>query len=427
MASAFMSVVFLFLLAFRVPVCAAMGFGAIAGLVAMDLPLHTLPRYILNTVRAVPLMAIPFFVLAASLMNEFGLTKRIFAFANALVGNMRGGLAQVNVVASMIFAGISGAALADIAGLGSIEIAAMREAGYRPAFAASVTVAASTIGPIIPPSIMFIIYAVNMEVSIGQLFVAGVIPGVTIAACLMATIWILARTGIEDCPPTKRSSAREIARTAFTGGFAVFSPVIILFGMVSGVVTPTEAGVLAVFYSALVGAFYRKFSIAGLGRAIAETCTMTALIMYLTGIGGVMAFILTSEQVAEQLIQYLLGLTDERWILLLLINLAILLMGCVLETLPALLIAIPVFGPLAVSLGMDPLQFGVVLTFNLLIGIITPPIGIGLFAVCAVAKLEIGPVIRASLMFLPTLVIALLLLTYIPQISMWLPELVFKQ
>ena len=427
MASAVMGAVFLFLLVFRFPVCAAMGFGALSGLIVMDVPLHTLPRYVLNTVRAVPLMAVPFFIFAAMLMNEFGLTTRIFAFANALVGFMRGGLAQVNVVASMIFAGISGAALADIAGLGSIEIKAMRQAGYRPAFAASVTVAAATLGPIIPPSIMFIIYAVNMEVSIGKLFVAGVIPGVTIAACLMITIWILARTGIENCPRTKRSSAREIARAAFTGSFSIFSPVIIVFGMVSGMVTPTEAGVLAVVYSAFVGALYREFSIAGLGRAIVETCTMTALIMYLTGIGGVMAFILTSEQVAEQLAQQLLSITDQRWAQLLLINLAILIMGCFIETLPALLIAIPVFGPLAVSLGIDPLQFGVILTFNLLIGIITPPIGIGLFAVCAVAKLEIGEVIRASMMFLPTLFIALLLLTYIPEISMWLPNLLFKQ
>lgn len=425
MASATMLGVFLGLLLLRVPVCAAMGYGAIAGLLIMDVPLHTVPRYVLNVVRGIPLMAVPFFIFAAALMNEFGLTMRIFGFANALIGWIRGGLAQVNVLASMIFAGISGAALADIAGLGSVEINAMRKSGYRPEFAAALTIASSTIGPIIPPSIMFIIYAVNMQVSIGQLFVAGILPGVLIGLSLMVTIWLLATFEIETCPATRRSSAREIGRAFLGGAPAVLTPVIIITGMVGGVVTATEAGVLAIFYSVFLGVAYGEFSLAGLGRAMLETCRTTALIMYLTGIGGVMAFVLTSERVAVVASELLLSITSEPWAVLLLINLAILIMGLFLETLPALLIAIPVFGPVAVALGVDPLHFGVILTFNLLVGIITPPIGIGLFAVCAVAQLPLGPVIRASMFFLPTLLIALMLITYVPALSTWLPAVLF--
>ena len=197
--------------------------------------------------------------------------------------------------------------------------------------------------------------------------------------------------------------------------------------MVSGVATATEAGVLAVFYSLFLGVVYREFSFVRLGRAITETCKTTALIMYLTGVGGVMAFILTTDRAADALAELLLSLTDQRWLLLLLVNLALLFMGLFLESLPALLIAISVFGPLVLELGMDPLQFGVVLTLNLLIGMITPPIGIGLFAVCAVTKLELGPVIRATMVFLPTLLIALLILTYVPEISLWLPNLLFDR
>ena len=427
MASIVMVVVFLTLLVVRTPVCAAMGLASLGGLLTMDVPLHTLPRYVVHVVRGIPLMAVPFFILAATLMNHFGLTMRLFAFANALVGFMRGGLAQVNVVASIIFAGISGAALADLAGLGSVEINAMRRAGYRPEFAAAVTVCSSVVGPIIPPSITFIIYAVNMNVSIGQLFVAGFIPGLVIAALLMITIWCLSRFGFEHCPPTRRSSLAEIARSFATGAPAILTPAIIITGMVSGVATATEAGVLAVFYSLFLGVVYREFSFVRLGRAITETCKTTSLIMYLTGVGGVMAFILTTDRAADALAEMLLSFTDQRWLLLLLVNLALLFMGLFLESLPALLIAISVFGPLVLELGMDPLQFGVVLTLNLLIGMITPPIGIGLFAVCAVAKLELGPVIRATMVFLPTLLVALLILTYVPQISLWLPNLLFDR
>ena len=241
-----MLVVFIVLMLLRVPVCSAMGFGAITGLALMGLPLSTMARYMVEEVRAVPLLAIPFFVLAAAVMNEFGVTRRIFDFANHLVGWMRGGLAQVAIVSNMVFAGISGSALADIAGLGTIIINAMTRHGYRLEFAAGITVAASIVAPIIPPSIMFIIYAVMMNVSIGKLFVAGIVPGLMIGLVLMITVWVLATFRLEPFPAPQRSSWGELGRSALAGAPAILSPLIILAGMVGGIATPTEAGVLAV-------------------------------------------------------------------------------------------------------------------------------------------------------------------------------------
>jgi tripartite ATP-independent transporter DctM subunit len=427
MASGWMLATFLGLALLRVPICAAMGVGALVGLSIMGLPLQTMIRSMLSEVRSIPLLAVPFFILAASIMNETGLTRRIFDFANALVGFMRGGLAQVNILSSLIFAGISGSALADIAGLGTIEIRAMTERGYRREFSAAITVVSSTIGPIIPPSIMFIIYAVNANVSIGQLFVAGILPGLAIAAVLMATVWVMAATGYEHCPRTERASVREIARTFGAGAPAILSPVIIVVGMVSGIATATEASVIAVLYSLLLGLFYREIRLDRLLRAFDASIRTTALIMYLTGISAVMAYVLTSEQVASAVTEALLGLSDQRWLILLLINLAILILGCMLETLPALLIAIPILQPAAAAVGIDPLQFGVILTFNLLIGIITPPVGLGLFTVCAITGLKLERVIASTAVFLPILIVALLLLSFVPALSLWRPGLRFPR
>lgn len=427
MASAAMLAVFLVLMLLRVPVCAAMGFGAVTGLTLMGLPLSTMARYMIEEARAVPLLAIPFFVLAAAVMNEFGVTRRIFDFANNLVGWMRGGLAQVAIVSNMVFAGISGSALADIAGLGTIIINAMTRHGYRLEFAAGVTVAASVVAPIIPPSIMFIIYAVMMNVSIGKLFVAGILPGLMIGLVLMLTVWVLAVFRLEPFPAPQRSSWSALGRSAIAGGPAVLSPLIILAGMVGGIATPTEAGVLAVLYSLLLGVLYREMTWRRIFRALSSTARTTAMIMYLTGVGAAMAFVLISDQIAEVLTRQLLGLTDQTWILLILMNLILLVLGCLLETVPAMLIAIPILGPAAVKFGVDPLQFGVMLCLNLLIGIMTPPIGLGLFAVCAMTGLKLERAVRACLIFMPTLLIALLLVTYVPAISTWLPSVLFKQ
>ena len=423
MASSIMMLGFLLLLAIGMPVSAAMGIGALVGLEVLDIPPETMIRYMHEKLRSIPILAVPFFILAASIMKEMDLVRRIFDFSNHIVGSLKGGLGQVNIMASMIFAGISGSALADIGGLGKIQITAMTAKGYRIGFSAAITVASSVIGPIIPPSIMFIIYAVNAHVSIAKLFIAGLLPGLFVGAALMVTVYILTKTGVEKCPDQTRSSFKEIISSFFVGFPTIITPVIILLGMTTGIFTPTEAAVVAVLYSVLLSFLYRTFTLNRIYVAFVDTIKTTAMVMYLTGIGAVISFILTSEQVGEQLAQYLISLSDVPGVVFLLINLAILILGCVLETLPALLIAIPVFVPLIINLGMDPLQFGVVLTLNLLIGMMTPPIGLGLFAICAVSGITLEEAIKSTAVFLPTLFIVLLIITFFPIFTMWLPSI----
>jgi tripartite ATP-independent transporter DctM subunit len=427
MATGWMIAVFLGLAALGVPVCASMGIGAFLGLALIDAPLNTFPRYMLHDVRSVPLLAIPFFILAGNLMNRFGLTRRIFEFVECLVGAVTAGLAQVTVLSSVIFAGISGSALADIAGLGVMQIEAMKRAGYRAEFAASLTIASSLLAPIIPPSIMFIIYAVMMNVSVGHLFVAGVLPGLAMAAVLLANNYLLARAGWEKVPPPRRSSWGEIWRSFWRGLPALLTPVVILRSMITGLVTPTEASVLAVLYALFLGLLYREINWTSLREAFTSTARTTALIMFLTGIGSVMSFVITSEQVAEQLARGLGGLTDNKYAILSLVTLALLVLGCFMETVPAMLIGIPLFGPLVVKFGIDPIHFGVVLTYALLLGIVHPPVGLGLFAVCAVTKLKLEAVTVATMRFYPAFIVVLLIYMFFPALSTWLPSVVFAK
>ncbi len=427
MATLWMIVTFLSLAALGVPVCASMGVGAFLGLALIDAPFDTFPRYVLADVRSVPLLAIPFFILAGNLMNRFGLTRRIFDFIQTLVGAFTAGLAQVTVLSSVIFAGISGSALADIAGLGTMQIETMRRAGYRAEFAASLTIASSLLAPIIPPSIMFIIYAVMMNVSVGHLFVAGVLPGLTMAAILLVNNYIIAKTGWEKIPVTQRSSWSEIWQAFWRALPALLTPVVILRSMITGLVTPTEASVLAVLYSLLLGLLYRELSWASLRDAFTATSRTTTLIMFLTGMGSVMSFVITSEQVAEQMALQLVSATDNKWAILSLVTLALIILGCFMETVPAMLISIPLFGPLVVKFGIDPVHFGVVLTYALLLGIVHPPVGLGLFTVCAVARLKIGAVAIASMKFYPAFIAVLLLFMFVPELSTWLPSVVFPK
>jgi C4-dicarboxylate transporter, DctM subunit len=420
-ATLVMIVVLLALMPLRVPVCAVMGLSAISGLLMMDMPVSTLVRYMATDVRAVPLLAIPFFVLAGNLMNHFNMTRRIFDFLDALVGYFSGGLAQAAVLTSLVFGGISGSALATIAGIGVITIHAMRRAGYRPEFAAALVVAASLMDPLIPPSIMFILYAVQMNVSIADLFVAGIIPGVLLGVLLMVNNVVLSKLGLEKFPPPEKPSFDRLWRSLLSGLPALLTPIVILRSMTTGLVTPTEASVLAVLYTLLLGVLHREITWARLLAAFDETVRATALIMFLTALGSVMGFVMTSERTAETVAHWMVGFTDSKYVVLVLVVIALLILGIFLEAVPVLLISIPLFGPLIVSYGVDPIHFGVVLTFAILLGIVHPPIGLGIFAVCAITRLPMGPVVRATLLFYPVLVVCLLLLTFLPWLSTWLP------
>jgi tripartite ATP-independent transporter DctM subunit len=416
---------FLVLLLAGVEVATSMGLAAFLGLGLLGLPLVTFARYVTEDVRAVTLLAVPFFILTGNLMNHLNLARRIFDFINALLGSVRGGLAQANIVASIIFGGISGSALADIVGLGSMAIAAMTRAGYRAEFSAALTVASSLLTPLLPPSVAFILYAVLANVSVGQMFAAGLLPGLILAAILLANNLLLARVRLEEFPAPVPLSGRALGRAAWRGLPALLAPVVILRSMVTGLVTPTEASILAVLYALLLGVLHQEISIPRLLEAMRETIRTTATVMYLTGIGTVMGFVLTSDQLADRLAAQISAWTDSRWLVLSLVSAALLLLGCFLETVPAILIGVPLFEPLVAHFGIDPLQFGVVMVFALLFGVIHPPVGLGLFAVCAVTGLKLENVVRASLLFYPALFLALLLFMFIPALSTWLPSVLF--
>lgn len=428
MSSLIMILSFLGLMVLGVPISASMGLAALLGLELLGLPLATFARYLTQDVRSVPLLAIPFFILTGNLMNRLEMTRRIFDLIEALLGSVRGGLAHVSVVAAMVFGGISGSALADLAGLGTMVIHAMTRAGYRREFSAALMVSSSLLAPILPPSIMFIIYAVLMNVSVGQMFAAGIIPGVVLATILIANNVLLHQTGLERYPPPPARTARGRMLPLILQGLpAALTPIVILRSMISGLATPTEASIVAVCYTLLLGAAFRELTLERLRAAFLDSARMTALVMYLTGIGTVMGFVLTSDQVALHLASEITALTHDKWLVLALATGALLVLGCFLETVPALLIGVPLFGPLVTSFGIDPLQFGVVLTFALLFGIIHPPVGLGLFTICTVANLRLEPVVRASLLFYPALLLALLLFMFIPVLSTWLPSVLFAQ
>ena len=425
MASGLMILAFLVMMLLGVPVGAAMGLSALLGLDLLDLPLAAFARYLTQDVRSVPLLAVPFFILTGNLMNQLQMTRRIFDFINGALGFLRGGLAHVNVAACMVFGGISGSALADLAGVGTMVIQAMVRAGYRAEFSAALTVSSSLLAPILPPSIMFIIYSVLMNVSVVQMFAAGILPGIVLATILVINNVLLNRLKFEQYPDPVKVDRREVVRAGVRALPALATPVVILRSMVSGMVTPTEASTVAVCYTLLLGAIYREVTLERLRLAFLDTARMTSLVMYLTGIGTVMGFVLTSDQVAVQLAHGIAVLTQDKWIVLTLATLSLLVLGCFLETVPALLIGVPLFGPLVVSFGIDPIHFGVVLTFALLLGIIHPPVGLGLFTVCAITGLRLEAVVRASFLFYPALMLALLIFMFVPILSTWLPSLLF--
>ena len=425
MITATLLAVLIVLMALRVPVSIAIGIAAIVALIMADLPLDVLPRMMIDSVDSYALLAVPFFVLAGNLMNATGITERIFDFARALFGGFRGGLAQVNVVASMIFAGMSGAALADLGGLGAVEMRAMRQNNYPADFSAAVTLASCTIGPIIPPSIVLVVYGLATDTSVGRLFLGGVVPGLMIGGVTMLFISLYVRRKRTTWGQPEPFHFSEVWRTFRRGALALFSPIIIIGAIIGGISTPSEVGAIAAAYALIVGLIYRELTWARLRVCLVESVTMTAVIMYLVAVSSAMGWVITTERVAHDVAEIIVTHIHDPLIGLLIINLLLLVVGMFLETLPALLIMSSILLPVVNVLGVDLVHFGIIICFNLIIGIITPPMGIGLFVAARVARVPAEQVLRATLPFMVPLLLGLLLITIFPQLTLWLPDLVF--
>ena len=379
----------------------------------------------INGVDSFPLLAIPFFILAGNLMNNGGITVRIFDFAKALMGWMRGGLGHVNVGASIVFSGMSGAAVADAGGLGTIEIKAMKDAGYDEEFSVGITAASSTIGPIIPPSLPMVIYGVMASVSVGQLFVAGLVPGLLMGLVLMAMITIISR---------RRGYTRDavfslpvLGHTFKRAFLSLLTPVLIVGGIMTGAFTPTEAAIAAVVYALVLGGVvYRSLTWRRLLKVSMETIETTAVILLIVAGASIFAWILTSNQVTQHVVTLLGPFADNPIATLIIINLVLIVVGCFMETIAAITILVPVLLPVAVTAGVDPVHFGVIMVLNLMIGLLTPPVGMVLYVLSRVSGISFEKCMRGTLPFLVPLVIALLLATFIPAISLWLPTLLYR-
>ena len=375
-------------------------------------------------VDSFPLLAVPFFILAGSLMNAAGLTNQIFDFAKACVGWLPGGLGHVNIGASIIFAGMSGAAVADAGGLGTIEIKAMDDAGYDRDFSVAVTAASSTIGPIIPPSLPMVIYGVMASTSIGALFIAGFIPGLIMGLSLSILVYYFAKK--RHYPKDSSFSLKRLGVTFIRGLPALFSPVIIIGGIATGVFTPTEAAIAAVAYSLILGFVYRTMTVKKFMAVSMETIESTAVILLIVAGASIFAWILTANRVTENFASALLAFSQNKYVVLMLINIILFVVGFFMETLAAITILTPVLLPTVVALGVDPIHFGVIMVLNLMIGLLTPPVGMVLYVLSRVAKVPFERCAAATLPFLIPLVTVLMLVTFVEPIAMWLPRLIFQ-
>ena len=421
----FFVICFLIMLFLGVPIAFVLGLTSLIYMLSENMKLLLIPQRMFISLDSFVLMAIPFFVLTGGLMNAGGLTIRLVNLSRLLVGRVRGGFAMVNILVSMLFAGISGSATADTSAVGSILIPAMKKDGYDSDFAAAVTAASSCVGPIIPPSIVMVIYGVIAEQSIGRLFLAGFVPGVLLGLSQMGVAYYLS---VKRNYPKIQVDFNIIVllRAMLDALPALLAPVLIIGGILSGVFTPTEAGAVAAFYTLMIGFFYyRELKIKDLPDIIVETAKTTAAALMIVSTGALFGWILTYQQIPVIFSEAILSISTNRFVILLLMNGILLFVGCFMETIASLLILTPIFLAIGTQIGVDPIHLGMIMVLNLVIGLTTPPVGVCLFIACRIAKISLERVSKAIWPFILVSIFVLLLVTYVPWIVTFIPNLFF--
>jgi tripartite ATP-independent transporter DctM subunit len=405
-----------------VPVAVAVGIAvAVAVAFFSPFPLVGVVQRMVTGIDSFVLLAIPFFMLTGRLMNQGGITDRIFEFARTLIGPIRGGLAHANVLASMIFAGMSGSAVADAGGLGLVEIKAMTDQGYRKEFSAAVTVASSTIGPIIPPSIPMVIYGAMAEVSVGRLFLGGFLPGLLMGLALMATIYLMSYR--EQFPQDRGYSLKAIGRAFRDSFLPLLTPVILIGGIVSGIFTPTEAAAVAAVYACLLGFLvYRTVQVRDVPGIIVYTLVTTSVVTFIISATSGFSWLLIVGRVARLLVESVTALTASPWLILLAVNIALLILGCLMEAGVLLILLTPLLVPVMQATGVDLVHFGVVMVLNLMIGVATPPVGMCLFVVSEACDVKLESLMREILPQIVPLIVVLCLITYVPWLVLAVPQ-----
>jgi C4-dicarboxylate transporter, DctM subunit len=424
MTAAIFAVLLLFVM-LGLPIALCMGVTAVIFFVALGQAdvLLMLPARMYSGTTSFTLLAIPFFILAGNLMNTGGMTQRLVHFAQCLVGHIRGGLGHVTVVTNMIMAGMSGSAVADATGTATILIPAMEKAGYPRSFSAALVGAASTIGPIIPPSIPFVLFGSITGTSVGRLFLGGFLPGVLMGIFLMFTVAILAkRRGYRR---EERASRRELMIATLQATPAWGAPIIIIGGILAGIFTPTEAAVAASIYALILGMLvYGEIKPADLPRILWETVQNTTQVLFIVAAASIFGFLLVRQQVPMALVEGMMSVSSTPWVVLLVINAILLILGCFMEAIAIMLLTIPIFMPMITRVGVDPVHFGVLLTLNLMIGLLTPPVGMVLYAVSSVSKVPMWTLAKELSPYILALAVCLGLVTYVPGLVVWFPNLV---
>jgi C4-dicarboxylate transporter, DctM subunit len=416
--------VLLLLIMLGLPIAVSMGMTAVVFFVLLgetDI-LSMVPARMYSSTTSFTLLAIPFFILTGNLMNAGGITHRLFRFAQNLVGHLKGGLGHVVVVSAMIFAGMTGAAVAEAAALGTVELEGMTKRGFDRKFSAAILASASTIGPVIPPSIPFVIYGSITGTSVGRLFLGGFLPGFLMGIALMVIVYIVStRRGY---PREKRATFRELMDSTLGALSAVVTPVIIIGGMVTGIFTPTEASVAATFYAlTLTMCIYKEVTLKDLPRILWETLETSVRVLFIISAAGIFGWLLIHQRVPETVIKALMALSQDPWVILMILNIILLILGCFMEGICIMLLTIPVFMPMITRLGIDPVHFGVMMTLNLMIGLLTPPVGMVLYTISSIGKITVWELSYELRWHLVALGIVLGLVTYVPGFATWVPNL----